>query len=269
MKSRRSFIAIMIAALLYSIPVGTAFAAGCPKEPDWGYMGPNGPQNWNTLFPFQCGTGTRQSPINILPANATPARLPKLVFHYRIAHVVELDHDDQIQFNHGAGNYITIGNTRYDLVNIHEHTPAEYTLNGHQYPMEIHLVHVNQQTGALAVVGVLVQAGKADPGVIEPPSLNDPSGVDLFLPDLLPRNREYVRFNGSLTTPGNTTTPPRCAEGVLWTEMLHPITMSSDQIKDFEDAAQACWGTSVTNRPVQPTNNRFILRAIPAQKSDP
>ena len=68
-----------------------------------------------------------------------------------------------------------------------------------------------------------------------------------------------VRAKGSLTRPGETTTPPRCAEGVLWTEMLTPIMMSQDQIDDFEESSQACWGTSVTNRPVQQDNARFLL----------
>jgi len=46
---------------------------------------------------------------------------------------------------------------------------------------------------------------------------------------------------------------------VLWTEMLTPIMMSQDQIDDFEESSQACWGTSVTNRPVQQDNARFLL----------
>ncbi len=236
-----------------------AFAAGCPTEPDWSYTSPTGPNEWNTLFPDECGNGIRQSPFDIVTSTATRAKLPKLTFHYNVADVLTLDHDDQVEFNHGAGNYITIGNTRYNLINIHEHTPSEYTVDGTQYPMEIHLVHQNPDNGQLAVVGVFVQSGKADPGVIEPPSSGDPSTVDLKLTDLIPHKKNYVRFNGSLTTPGSTPTPPRCAQGVLWTEMLTPITMSADQIAAFEDAAQACWGTSITNRPVQPANGRFLL----------
>ncbi|QXP90459.1 carbonic anhydrase family protein [Methylococcus capsulatus] len=75
---------------------------------------------------------------------------------------------------------------------------------------------------------------------------------------MIPKKRNYVRFNGS-TTPGENIALPRCAEGVLWTEMLTPIAMSSDQIAAFQDSAQVCWGTSITNRPLQPSNNRFLL----------
>ncbi len=263
-------ITAIAAAILFVMPVFKVRAGGCPTEPDWSYSGANGPAHWNTLFPYQCGTGTRQSPFAIDSKNGvTRAKLPKLVFHYNVADVTVLDHDDQVTLDHGAGNYITIGKTRYDLINVHEHTPSEYTLNGTQYPMEIHLVHQDLQSGALAVVGVFVVEGKPDRGVLEAPTSSEPSTVDLKLTDLIPHNRAYLRFNGSLTTPGTTTTPPRCAEGVLWTEMLTPIQMSADQISAFEDSAEACWGTRVTNRPVQPINNRFVLKPKSAINADP
>ncbi len=248
-----------LAVFFATTPRGaTLWAAGCPTEPDWSYTGSNGPNNWNSLFPTQCGTGTRQCPFAIVTAGATRATLPKLTFHYKVADVVVLDYDDQVQFDHGAGNFITIGKTRYDLINVHEHTPSEHTLNGKQFPMEIHLVHQSSSTGQYAVVGVFVVAGKADQGVT-PPSPSDPTNVDLKLTDLIPKRRNYVRFNGSLTTPGTATTPPRCEEGLLWTVMLTPISMSSDQIDAFKKAAEQCWGTSITNRPLQPSNGRFVL----------
>ncbi|CAI8727701.1 carbonic anhydrase family protein [Methylococcus capsulatus] len=152
----------LICILSFSRPAG---AAGCPSEPDWSYSGANGPSNWNTLFPIQCGTGSRQSPFDIVTANVTKADLPKLSFHYNVADVLFLDHDDQVAFNHGNGNFIKIGKDRFDLINIHEHTPSEYTLNGQQFPMEIHLVHQNKQTGQLAVIGVFVVTGKENKGV--------------------------------------------------------------------------------------------------------
>ncbi len=238
-------------------------ASGCPSEPDWSYSGPNGPAFWSTLFPIMCGKGVLQSPFDIVTRGHTvsPAKLPKLTFHYGVAQVTFLDHDDQIVIGHGQGNFIKIGNTEYELINIHVHTPSEYTKDGKQFPMEIHLVH-QSPNGLLAVVGVLVSSGKKDSGVLEPPSEGDPSTVDLDLNNLIPNKKNYVRFVGSLTTPGNTTALPRCAEGVLWTEMLTPITMSQDQISAFEDSEEGCWGTRTTNRPVQPVNNRPILKPI-------
>ncbi len=246
----------------------TLHAGGGPIEPDWSYgTGARGQANWNKLFRVLCGEGSQQSPFPIVTAGVTRAKLPKLTFHYKVADVVVLDYDDQVQFDHGAGNFITIGNTVYNLIEVHQHTPGEYTVNGQKFAMEFHLVHQNPTTRQLAVVGVLVNVGDPNPGIIEGPSPSDPTAVDLKLTDLLPRKRNYVRFNGSLTTPGNDPAATRCGESVLWTEMLTPITMSSSQIGEFEAAANACWGTSVTNRPVQPANNRFLLISLP--KVDP
>jgi carbonic anhydrase len=249
--------------MLLMAPAANSTASGCPSESDWSYTGDNGPAFWNTLFPIMCGKGVLQSPFNIVTRgrNITPARLPKLTFHYGVAQVTFLDHDDQIVFDHGEGNFITIGNTEYELINIHVHTPSEHTTDGKQFPVEIHLVHQSAD-GLLAVVGVLVAAGKKDSGVIEPPSEGDPTTVDFDLNKLLPNRKNYVRFTGSLTTPGHTTELPRCAEGVLWTEMLTPITMSQDQINAFEDSEEGCWGTRTTNRPLQPVNNRPVLKPI-------
>src|SRR5579885_275618 len=255
-------LAISLAALVLCLSPSGLKAGGCPSEPDWSYTGAKGPQNWNSLFPTQCGNGSRQSPFDIVTASAQPAPLPPLTFHYRVADVLVLDHDGQVRFGHGVGNFLTIAQTRYNLINIHDHTPSEYTLNGQRFPMEIHLVHQDPNTGQLAVVGVFVNAGNADPGVVAPPSLKQPSTVDLKLTDLIPAKKSYLRFNGSLTTPGTTTKLPRCAEGVVWTEMLTPIVMSKEQIAAFEDASEACWGTKVTNRPPQPTNGRFLLAPI-------
>ncbi|HVA82179.1 MAG TPA: carbonic anhydrase family protein, partial [Candidatus Binataceae bacterium] len=153
---------------------------------------------------------------------------------------------------------------RYDLKSIHQHTPAEYTVDdGTPYPMEFHLVH-KSAAGQIAVVGVLVESGKADKGIIEPPSSAEPYTVDIDPRDLLPADRSYWRFNGSLTTPtaSGVPSPPDCAEGVLWTEMREPIELSPDQIAAFKDSNNAVWGTTNIARPVQPANGRFIL--IPA-----
>jgi len=249
----------VLGILAIVLAVVTVASADPPEAGNWNYT-TNGPSMWNQNFPDQCSTGSRQSPFIILSDTAIRANLPKLVFHY--SHPITfLDHDDQISINHGEGNYITIGKTRFDLKSIHQHTPAEYTIDGAPAnPLEFHLVHASA-TGQIAVVGVLVKSGKADKGVIQPPSFQDPDTVEIDPRGLLPKNRAYWRFNGSLTTPtaSGVPFPPYCAEGILWTEMRNPITMSADQIAAFEDSNSAVWGTSNIARGVQPSNNRFIL----------
>jgi carbonic anhydrase len=251
---------LIIVAIIWALSIATPsilMADGCPTEPGWDYT-TNGPDKWGSLFPALCGLGVRQSPINIDRSSAISTSLPKLRFVYNVADVVTLDHDDQTLVGHGEGNYILIGNTRYDLVNIHAHTPAEHTINGKRYPLELHFVHLSE-TGQFAAVGVLVESGQLNPGIIKPPSNGDPSTVDFNLVDLIPNNRQRFTYDGSLTTPGSDPTTVGCPETILFTVMNKPIQMSADQIKAFENSGFACWSTTNTARPVTPVNNRFVF----------
>jgi len=251
---------LIIAAIVLALSIATPsilMADGCPTEPGWDYT-TNGPDTWGTLFPVLCGLGVRQSPINIDTSSVVRTNLPKLKFYYNVADVVTLDHDDQTLVGHGEGNYILIGNTRYDLVNIHAHTPGEHTIDRVRYPLELHLVHLSA-AGQVAVVGVLVKEGRPNDGIIEPPSEQDPSSVDFKLVDLIPNSRQRFSYDGSLTSPGSNPTTIGCPETVLWMLMKKPIRMSADQIQAFEDSGYACWSTTNTARPVLPVNNRFVF----------
>jgi carbonic anhydrase len=66
---------------------------------------------------------------------------------------------------------------------------------------------------------------------------------------LLPVNRHYLRYSGSLTT-------PPCTEGVIWVIMQERMTVSREQVQAFERALGFA-----NNRPVQPVNARALLRA--------
>lgn len=255
---------VIASVLLGSSPVGA--------QRDYGYEG-GGNQvpnqfEWNDSFPVLCGLGSYQSPFNIDTRHQIRAKLPKLIFHYHVGHIVYLDHDDQLVIDHGAGNYITIGSQRYNLEQVHFHTPGEYTVNGGDpFPLEFHFVHVNADPNGspqFAAVGVLVNEGNADRGILKPPSQADPTTVDMIPSDLLPppARRNYWRFTGSLTTPGSSSGPTRCAEGLLWTVMKTPITMSPAQIDAFKASSISEWGTDVTNRPPQPANGRYILTPL-------
>jgi carbonic anhydrase len=65
---------------------------------------------------------------------------------------------------------------------------------------------------------------------------------------LLPKERDYYRFNGSLTT-------APCSEGVRWFVMKKPATASKTQIEQFSKAIGFA-----NNRPIQATNARTILQ---------
>ena len=75
------------------------------------------------------------------------------------------------------------------------------------------------------------------------------SGVKIDVNDLLPADRSYYRFPGSLTT-------PLCNEGVEWYVMKNPIEMSEEQIAEYKKHYHN------TARPLQPVNNRPIAEPL-------
>jgi len=74
-------------------------------------------------------------------------------------------------------------------------------------------------------------------------------GLDsAMIAELLPKEREYYRFNGSLTT-------PPCSEGVRWLVLEEYATISKEQVKEFFDLMG-----HANNRPVQPLNARKVMQ---------
>ena len=69
--------------------------------------------------------------------------------------------------------------------------------------------------------------------------------VAIDLNDLLPKDRSYYTFMGSLTT-------PPCSEDVLWMVFKQPVTISAEQVAIFSRLYKN------NARPVQPSNNRLI-----------
>jgi len=223
--------------------------------PHWGYEGHGGPAHWAELEKENavCGAGQRQSPIDI--ANATNAGLAPIAFDYRDAALEILNNGHTIQVNRGEGSSISVDGEKYELVQFHFHTPSENTVGGKPFDMELHLVHKNAQ-GRLAVVGIFMKAG-AENVVLGKAWGHMPShaghteqvaSVSINPADLLPANRTYTGFNGSLTT-------PPCSEGVKWFVMQDAVEVSSAQVKQFAQVV----GSNA--RPTQPLNGRFVLSA--------
>ena len=139
------------------------------------------------------------------------------------------------------------------LKQFHFHRPSEEKINGKTYDMVAHLVHQSKE-GKLAVVAVLMEAGKKDHPLIrtlwthlpleqDKPVTRKETRIDPS--DLLPSRRNYFTFLGSLTT-------PPCTEGVLWLVLKTPVQVSKEQLGGFA----TIYRNNV--RPVQPTNNRVV-----------
>jgi len=162
-----------------------------------------------------------------------------------------IDNGHTVQVNVEPGNAITITGKRYELVQFHFHRPSEERINGRQYDMVAHLVHKDAD-GRLAVVAVLLDRGSAQ-AIVQSVWNNLPlekgdevrAGTRIDMNQLLPEDRRYYTYMGSLTT-------PPCSEGVLWMVLKQPVPISVEQVAIFSRLYP------MNARPIQQADGRLI-----------
>jgi len=230
----------------------TAFAAGA--APHWSYEGHGSPAHWASLEPefASCKIGHAQSPIDIRTKAIKGEALPAIEFAYKPGTAKIVDNGHTIQVVPAPGDAITIGGHRYELTQFHFHKPSEESIDGKRRDMVAHFVH-KDESGKLAVVAVLLQTGATNPMIAalwnnlpaHKEAEVDVKGVQIDPADLLPRDRGYYTFEGSLTT-------PPCSEGVTWYVLKSPAQLSSGEIARFGKAYP------MNARPVQPLNGRVV-----------
>jgi carbonic anhydrase len=233
-----------------------AVAAAAPPPPKvfsnvWSYEGEYGPANWGKINPAwaKCGDGNRQSPIDI--RDGMKVELEQITFDYHPSSFNVTDNGKTVQVMVGSGNFITVNNRTYELIQFHFHRPSEERINGKGYEMVVHLVHKDGE-GRIAMLALLLERGKPQP-VIQTVWNNLPlekletlaPAIELDPMDLLPAKREYFTFMGSMTT-------PPCQEGVLWLVMKEPVQASPAQMALFSRLYP------LNARPTQPSSGRII-----------
>ncbi len=222
-----------------------------PLPSHWSYEGDGGPENWGKIKAdyATCANGKRQSPIDI--RDGIRVDLEAIQFAYRPSQFRVLDNGHTVQVTVGGSNISLLGKT-YELIQFHFHHPSEERVNGKAFDMVVHLVHKSEDN-KLAVVAVLLKEGKNHPLVQTiwnnlPLEKNDevtPPSVIVDVAQLLPEDRSYYTYMGSLTT-------PPCSEGVLWLVLKEPQQISSEQLAIFERLYKN------NARPVQPGFDRLI-----------
>jgi carbonic anhydrase len=224
-------------------------------EHTWDYGESKGPSHWGGLKPefAPCKNGHRQSPIDI--RNAQNADLPPIQFDYKPSPLHIIDNGHTVMINYGPGSSISVAGKKYALKQFHCHRPSEEKINGKGYEMVVHLVHADQED-KLAVVAVLLQKGADNPLVHElwndlPKEKEQEEFLDSVQIDvagLLPADRGYYTFSGSLTT-------PPCSENVTWFVLKHPVTVSAAEIEQFSKLYRH------DARPTQPLYDRVVLES--------
>lgn len=206
---------------------------GEPKH--WSYSGDTSPEHWADLNPdfAQCHNGQEQSPVDIPRNLKSHGKVVELDYRPSAIEIVDNGHTMQVNFDRGSHAYIN--GQKYELKQMHYHSPSEHTVNGAAYAAEWHFVHVDKH-GKLAVIGVLVEKGKRQPMLDmmlnylpeEKGVPSKPKGLTLLASDLLPKKIRVWQYKGSLTT-------PPCSENVLWSVLTEPMQMSGEQLEKLQE----------------------------------
>uniref|UniRef100_UPI0037E8C224 carbonic anhydrase 4a n=1 Tax=Semicossyphus pulcher TaxID=241346 RepID=UPI0037E8C224 len=265
----------------------------CTGAGDWCYQSQfscdhqcNAPEKWDHANSV-CGESF-QSPINVVTRKTlkderlTPFKFDNYQQIFR-GTIKNNGHSVQV----GVPHVSTVSGgglpDMYKAVQFHLHwgnnggPGSEHTIDGEQYPMELHIVHMKHHyidlTTALsdpegvAVLGFFYERSKSanrkyDPIITALRSIKNTNGStslpSVSLAQLIPAEQNltsYYRYKGSLTTPG-------CTEAVVWTLFENPIPLSMDQLKAFSELKFPDGKPMVgTFRPVQPLNGRQVFRS--------
>ncbi|MBT4689889.1 MAG: carbonic anhydrase family protein [Rhodospirillaceae bacterium] len=258
--SRRSVLKYMAgaaAACPTCMSVASALASEkkTSKGAHWTYEGKTGPEHWGDMSAGNkvCSTGVQQSPIDL--GRAIPASPGHISVDYKPTTLRVVNNGHTIQCNTDAGSTMTLDGDKFRLLQFHFHHPSEHAMDGRRFDMECHFVHIND-AGMLAVLGVFIEPG-AENNVLAPVWQHMPhsagpekavSSVQIDPVRLLPSNRQYFRYLGSLTT-------PPCSEKVIWSVFSQPVQASTAQVSQFAGLF------NMNARPLQGLHRRLLLKS--------
>jgi carbonic anhydrase len=237
----------------------------------WDYHGLiHGQHRWAKLSDDYkaCNNGW-QSPIDIrILQTTTNTSLDSLNFHYKDTNVVientghTIEIPVQYNINLGqVGGYLPIGNKYYALRQFHYHEKSEHTVSGKHSVLEVHFVHEEVSNPKdIIVLAALFKIGAANPflekylpyfpkkkGTYISPNQNE----KINLIDLLPKNKSYYYYIGSLTT-------PPCWEDVQWFVFIENLTVTEDQLKELKRME----GMGGNHRRVHELNDRKVYKQV-------
>lgn len=213
-----------------------------------------GPENWGSLLPeyAACSAGKEQSPINVLVDTTQVPKFPQpnigLMSSVVDFESVSLNFNFKCSKGFGECSGVKWNKTTYNMLQVHGHVPSENHVGGVPYPLELHFVHVSKNSDLL-VFGVLFELGEEKNEHLQ--TLIDAAE------EIQPRVADLTKFVDKTSTlctwAGSLTTPP-CSEGVRWILSTKPQKATLKQIGCFFDMM----GNKITNRPLQPLNDRTV-----------
>jgi len=228
--------------------------AAAQNAANWNYFGKTGPLGWGKLDPAYkaCSSGREQSPIDIHNTHLNKDLKP-IEFHYLTGNESVENNGRTIVVHVNTGSYIVAGGTRYNLERYEFRTPSEETVKGKYADMSVQFLHKSAD-GQQAIVSVRLAENQDAPNALLatlfaqlPRKAGDTVKItEMVNPGgLLPVDRTYWTYTGSLTT-------PPCTEGVRWFVFQQPLTLSRTQLRTYTSLFR------MNTRPLQDANGRQI-----------
>lgn len=250
----------------------------------WGYGTDNGPGRWHIDYPV-AKEGCRQSPIDIQTSSVekdTSLMESPLEWKYSPEQVLHIENTGQswtVKVD-GSGSSLKGGplQDEYELWQFHAHWGSdnehgsEHTVDGRNYPAELHLVHWNRtkynspgeaaaQPDGLAVLGIFLELSNTPHAELakvcnlmdkvtfkdQKASFNEPVDITKFLPadinDML-----FWTYDGSLTT-------PPLLESVTWIVFKKTLKVSEEQLESMRSLMFCNEETNESDGPEKMVNN--------------
>ena len=243
---------LLVAAVIF-VPAGPR----AQWKTKWTYEGATGAEHWSELDPdwAACNAGKEQSPIDI--RSAKKVELPSIRFEYKsgpLKYLINNGYTIRVNYHDapGSGNFMIVGDKRYQLTQFHFHRPSEEYIHGKPYDMVAHFMHQSSD-GRVVGVAVLLKVGSSNATIQQlwehmPMTKGDEqeiAGVEVNPAGLLPHDTAYYTYMGSVTA-------PPCTEGVTWFVLKAPMEVSMEEINAFAKL----YPHDV--RPIQPLNGRVV-----------
>lgn len=173
--------------------------------------------------------GLRQSPIDIQTSlvQDNDETLATIQVNFSDKTATFFNNGQNLQLL-GVGE-ATFNKRLFHFVQMHFHADSEHRINGKSFPLEGHFLF-QSPSGEVAVIGVFYQAGEYNSDFESILNQYDQQkGEGTFSVDeLIPENKSYYHYIGSLTTPPLT-------EGVEWYVMKNVLEVSAEQLLRFID----------------------------------
>ena len=233
----------------------------------WDYS--NKGKDWECV----CGEGKQQSPINLPPFDQAIASAVKPVFEYdefdpispsdfkdglvksgKPIKIRYLNHAIRI-FHPNMGKAITLDGAVYVAEEIVFHTPAEHTINGIRYDLEMQIIHRGVTSGDIAKSVILAllfkkKAGAYNKFIDKLDVFNLPNAAEpyrditesLFIPySFLESSQPDIQLMNpfSFYTYSGSETQPPCAERTVVYVNSKPINIGSVAIEMFKEAIKS------------------------------